>query len=129
MKLRIRGETIRLRLKRSEVDAIASGESLSEDTRFPGATFTCRLEIADDGQFAAALCNNTISIRLPADAVARWASSDEVSLFAEQNTGGPNALSLLVEKDFQCLAPGHHRPGEDDEDTYPHPDAGTGAGC
>lgn len=129
MKLRIRGETIRLRLKRSEVDAIASGESLTEDTHFPDATFTCRLEISDDGQFAASLSNNTMSIRLPADAVARWASTDEVSLLAEQSTGNANALSLLVEKDFQCLSPGHNRPGEDDEDTYPHPDAGTDRAC
>jgi len=34
-----------------------------------------------------------------------------------------------VEKDFQCLSPGHHRSDEDDEDTYPHPEAGTGEGC
>ena len=129
MKLRIRGESIRLRLKRSEVDAIASGESLTEDTHFPGATFRCHLEIADNGRFVAALSNNTMTISLPADAVASWASTDEVSLFSELNTGGTNALSLLVEKDFECLAPGHHRPDEDDVDTYPHPDAGTDRGC
>ncbi len=129
MKLRIRGETIRLRLKRSEVDRIASGESITEGTHFPGATFRYRLEPVDDGRISAAFDDNTLSIRLPAGDVERWASSDEVSLLAEQETGGPEPLSLLVEKDFQCLSPGHHRPGEDDEDTYPHPEADSGRGC
>ena len=129
MKLRIRGETIRLRLKRNEVDAIASGESLTESTHFPGATFNYRLETSDEGRFSATFTDNTLAIRLPADDVARWASTEEVSLYTEQETGGPAPLSLLVEKDFECLSPGHHRPGEDDEDTYPHPDAGTDKEC
>ncbi len=128
MKLRIRGDTIRLRLKRSEVEQIAAGESLVDTTHFPGATLTCRLERSDDGEFAATFDDNTLAIRLPAGDVHRWASSDEVSLFAEQEVDS-HTLFLLVEKDFQCLSPGHHRSQEDDEDTYPHPEAGTGRGC
>lgn len=129
MKLRIRGNSIRLRLKRSEVEQIAAGDSIVDETRFPGATLTCRLEQATDGMFAAVYGEDTLVIRLPADDVARWASSDEISLFTEQDVGDANTLSLLVEKDFQCLSPGNHRAHEDDEDTYPHPEAGTGRGC
>jgi len=35
----------------------------------------------------------------------------------------------LRTKNFSCLAPGHHRPDEDDADTYPHPEAESGGGC
>lgn len=129
MKLRIRGNSIRLRLKRSEVEQIAAGAALAEMTHFPGATLTCELEQAPDGRFAAQFSDNTLTIRLPAEDVARWSASDEVSLFAEQQVGHAETLSLLVEKDFQCLSPGDHRSHEDDEDTYPHPEAGTGRGC
>ncbi len=129
MKIRICGDSIRLRLKRSEVEQLASGEPLVEQTHFPGSMLQCRLESTEDSEFSAAFGDNLLSIRLSAVDVSRWATSDKVSLFTEQDVGGSSALSLLVEKDFQCLSPGHHRTGEEDEDTYPHPDAGTDAAC
>ncbi|MGI9238220.1 MAG: DUF7009 family protein [Woeseiaceae bacterium] len=55
---------------------------------------------------------------------------DEVLLTRNQNAKpgirhvlrDSGTLSLLIEKDFSCLAPGHHRPDEDDADTYTHPE-------
>ena len=124
MKLRIRGDSIRLRLKKSEVDAIGAGRDVVEQTRFPGAVLTYRLAVTDDDSIAAAYDHGELVIGLPRARAAEWASTDEVSL-----VGSSKDLSILVEKDFQCLSPGHHRPDEDDEDTYPHPDAGTGKAC
>ena len=129
MKLRIRGDTIRLRLKRSEVDTLASGGHLIEETHFPGATLSCRLETSEDGAFAASFRDNTLSVRVPAADMLTWATTDRVSMFAEQGLGAAGTLSLLVEKDFECLSPGHHRADEDDADTYPHPEADAGRGC
>jgi len=67
--------------------------------------------------------DGTLLVSLPESEVLDWASTDKVSLFAEQKLSGPGSLSLLIEKDFKCLEPGHHRDCEDDEDTYPHPGA------
>ena len=36
MKLRIRGNTLRLRLSRNEVDSVARGKEVGESTSFPG---------------------------------------------------------------------------------------------
>ena len=36
MKLRIRGNTLRLRLSRSEVDSVGQGKEVEESTSFPG---------------------------------------------------------------------------------------------
>jgi Na+-transporting NADH:ubiquinone oxidoreductase subunit NqrA len=47
MKLRIRGDSIRLRLKVSEVDRIAAGESIVEETHFPDSVLTYRLEVSE----------------------------------------------------------------------------------
>lgn len=124
MKLRIRGNSIRLRLKKSEVEAIGAGESVVEQTRFPGGVLTYRLDVTDDDAIAADFDRGELAIKLPRATAASWANTDEVSLL-----GSAGDLSILVEKDFQCLAPGHHRPDEDDEDTYPHPEAETGKGC
>jgi Family of unknown function (DUF7009) len=62
---------------------------------------------------------------LPKSKVMNWANADEVSLFAEQKLSGSNTLSLLIEKDFKCLQPGHNRGCANDEDTFPHPRAET----
>ena len=129
MKLRIRGNTIRLRLKRSEVDEIASGRSVVEQTRFPGTMLTYRLDVSDDGAFSATFADGNLAVRVPPAAVSRWTETDQVSLFTDLELEGGDTLSLLVEKDFACLAPGDHRTHEDDTDTFAHPDAKTGQGC
>lgn len=123
MKFRIRGDTIRLRLKRSEVDRIAAGDSIVEETHFPDSVLTYRLDVSDDSAISASYDNGSITVKVPRSEVLDWASSDEVSLCAEQKLPGTGSLSLLIEKDFSCLDPGHHRDSEDDEDTYPHPRA------
>ena len=124
MKLRIRGDSVRLRLKRSEVEAIGAGQSVVEQTRFPDSVLTYRIDVTDESGITAEFSDGELAIRLPRTNALNWAATDEVSLLGESGD-----LSVLVEKDFQCLAPGHHRPDEDDEDTYPHPDAGTGKSC
>jgi len=47
MKLRIRGDSIRLRLKQGEVAQFAAGESIVEETHFPGAVLTYRLDVSE----------------------------------------------------------------------------------
>jgi hypothetical protein len=121
MKLRIRGDTIRLRLKRAEVDQIAAGTSIVEETHFPNSVLTYRLDVSGDSDISASLDDASLVVSLPESLVSDWAATDEVSLSAEQTLSGTGSLSLLIEKDFSCLEPGHHRDGEDDEDTFPHP--------
>ena len=123
MKIRIRGDSVRLRLKRSEVVQLAAGTGIVEETHFPGAVLTYRLDVSENSGISATFDNGSLVISLPKSKVLDWASSDEVSLHAEQELSGSGALSLLIEKDFKCLEPGHHRDCEDDEDTFPHPRA------
>ncbi|MGB5163841.1 MAG: hypothetical protein WBN09_07595 [Woeseiaceae bacterium] len=128
MKLRIRGDSIRLRLKQSEVREVATGKSIVETTRFPDATFCYRLELVDGDSCATTFSGGTMTIGLPRDAVVAWASGNEVAIKHEQMLAD-GALTVLVEKDFACLTPGDHRDHDDDADTFPHPDAGSGDGC
>jgi len=121
MKLRIRGDSIRLRLKRGEVDRIAAGISIVEETHFPDSVLTYRLEASENSNISASFDNGSLIVRLPKSKALDWAGTDEVSLYAEQKLSGMAPLSLLIEKDFRCIEPGHHRDCEDDEDTFPHP--------
>ena len=123
MKIRIRGDSVRMRLKRGEVNQLAAGTSIVQQTHFPGAVLTYRLDVSENSGISATFDNGSLVISLPKSKVLDWASTDEVSLHAEQELPGTSSLSLLIEKDFKCLEPGHHRDCEDDEDTFPHPGA------
>ena len=123
MKLRIRGNSIRLRLKRGEVESLAAGNKLIEETEFPGTVFSYSLELSDNEDMVASFDNGRIEISMPREIIPEWADTDLVTLYSEQELPGESKLEILVEKDFSCLEPGHHRNCEDDQDTYPHPSA------
>ena len=127
MKLRIKDNSVRLRLTRGEVDSLRLQGIVAATTAFPGGReFQYRVEsspaIVNPSAF---FSENTISIRLPETAVLAWATSEQVSLPGEQLLDDGAKLNILVEKDFACLAP---REGEDEADMFPHPDAST-ASC
>lgn len=114
MKLRIRGNTIRVRLSQSEVSAFGEHGFIEEITDFGhGQILVLALTSAANVHPAATFINGTIEIKIPQDIVKSWAESDEVSIAAQTET-----LKLLIEKDFKCLTP---RDGDDDHDTFPHP--------
>jgi len=123
MKLRLRGNSIRLRLKRGEVGRLAAGKTLVEETQFPGSTLSYSLCLSDNDDMLASFDNGSIAISMPKEIIPEWADTDLVSLYSVITLPDDSQLVVLVEKDFSCLEPGHHRDCDDDADTYPHPSA------
>ncbi|MBS2018057.1 MAG: hypothetical protein JST00_34610 [Deltaproteobacteria bacterium] len=122
MKLRVRGSSLRLRLTQGEVARIGAGERVEEVVTF-GPSADARLVYAittsnDALAVAASFSGSEVRIVIPAEVARRWATSADVGIEAEQANGSDTPLRILVEKDFECLAP---RPGEDDSDAFPHP--------
>lgn len=119
MKLRIRGNSVRIRVSQTELRQIAE-EGLAEDSiRFsPTAGLVYRVRVVQDGAVAAELADGSLTITLPQAVVERWSEPDEVTIRGEQSIGGGETLKILVEKDFQCLAP---REDEDEGDLFPNP--------
>lgn len=127
MKIRIRDNSIRLRLSRGEVDTVRESGALTSVTGFPGGRyFKYSIESSPASVNPAAFySDNEICVRLPETVVRAWATTEQVSIDGEQILDDGEKLSILVEKDFACLAP---RPGEDEADMYPNPDK-DGDGC
>ena len=124
MKLRIRDNSIRLRLTRSEVELVRNDGLVRGRVPFAGRNnFDYVLESSlATVKPEAHISNNVLTVRIPEAEIIRWSDSDEVSIAASQILDGGDQLNILVEKDFACLAP---REGEDEADMYPHPEAGT----
>lgn len=123
MKLRIRDNSIRLRLMRGEVDTLHKEGLVAASTAFPGGRiFRYCVESSPASVNPAAFYSDSeIVVRLPESTVLAWATSDQVSIHGEQVLVDGQKLGILVEKDFQCLT---GRDEEDESDMYPHPAAG-----
>jgi hypothetical protein len=121
MKLRIRGNSLRLRLGPGEVARLAADGRVEERIVFgpgPDQRLVYALEAsADVPEVRADYRHGMIRVQLPAALVETWARTDQVGLAGEQPLGAGASLTLLIEKDFECL----DRAAEDDEAAYPHP--------
>ncbi len=115
-----------MRLTRGEVDAARETGVVNSSTGFPGGRqFNYSIESSPASVNPAAFySDNEITVRLPETMVLAWATTEQVSIEGEQLLDDGQKLSILVEKDFACLAP---RPGEDESDMYPNPDVDTAA--
>ena len=115
MKLRLRGNSLRLRLTRNEVTRLADSGLVEESVTFgtdPDAVLVFRIRSAEvqDATHAA----GRIDVTVPALSVREWAEGTAEGIYFETAAH----LRVAVEKDFRCLAP---REGEDDSDAYEHP--------
>lgn len=123
MKLRVRDNSIRLRLTRTEVEDLRATGLVEARTEFPGGLdFRYALESSPASvKPGAFFSNNVMTVRLPETTVLAWATTDQVSIRGEQRLEDGATLAILVEKDFQCLT---EREDEDESDMFPHPQAG-----
>jgi len=119
MKLRIRGNSVRIRVSKSELAQIEESGAAQDSVRFSAhSALIYRVEVKPGGRIEAEFDGARLRIAVPRDDVARWLAPGEVSIEAEQQIGDGVVLKVLVEKDFACLAP---RDSEDDSDLFDNP--------
>ena len=115
MKLRIKGNSLRLRLTRPEVTRLRDEGLVEESADFgTGAILVYRLQsVATPGSLRADFHDGTISVVIPSETADAWAISDEVVIAAQAG-----ALQISIEKDFRCLTRSDE---EGERDAFPHP--------
>ena len=125
MKLRIKGDSLRLRLAQGEMRTLTERGEVADRVSFPGGAalgYQVRVD-RHNHDISATYKDNLIEILVPQALVERWCATDLVTLSATE-TIGSGELRIVLEKDWACLAP---REGEDESDNFPHPEAGRGA--
>lgn len=103
MKLRIKGNSVRIRLSKPEVHALSSGKSLQEVTSFGNSRFAYAVQPVDLKHMHATYENNTITIHVPSAYLQDWPSNSMVGFEEMMDIGTEGTLHLLLEKDFKCL--------------------------
>ena len=121
LKLRVRDNSIRLRLTRSEVDRVNAEGRLAARLSFPdGRALDYALTAGKAKRVNARFDDAGLDVEVPAEALRDWAESDQISIAAELPLPGQDILTVLVEKDYACLTP---RDGEDESDMFAHPES------
>lgn len=122
MKLRLKGNSIRLRLQRSEVARLQDAKVVSDATAFPGG-LRLRYAIHIDPvveTIAVRYVGESIEIWVPVAHATAWFAADEVTLAETLALENGEKLLVVVEKDFKCL---HTTSIDDEADAFENPSA------
>jgi hypothetical protein len=121
MKLRIKGNSLRLRVTPSEVEHLLGDGAIREHVQLtanPKDRLTYAVISSLSGTTTTvAYQSGNITVSVPQIELKRWADGDDVGVYAEVALGDDRVLSVTIEKDFACL----DRSDAENEDTFPNP--------
>ncbi|WP_299535620.1 hypothetical protein [Ulvibacterium sp.] len=122
MKIRIRGNSVRFRLTKSEVSELCRAGYFEEKTEFDTSEFTYAIKAsAVHENLFVSFNGNRILLYIPNILLMDWDTTDRVGFYHNQSLQRGNMLKLTLEKDFMCM----DETTEDQSDNYPNPKAGT----
>lgn len=120
MKIRIKGNSIRLRLTKSDVDRFDKEGMVEERTDLGNVTFGYVLQRSNEvDQLTASFSDGKIIMYVPESWAQEWTTTDRVGFDSHVSLGNgvEGGLYLLLEKDFKCL----DETVEDQSDNYDNP--------
>ncbi|MEN7551424.1 hypothetical protein AAG747_26140 [Rapidithrix thailandica] len=121
MKLRFLGNSLRIRLNKSEVANLSENGRVAERVPFgihPEADLIYSVVSEERAnEVLSSFLENEVKIIVPKDQVMQWANNNQTGIY---NTiqFGKRELSISIEKDFQCL---HKQASEEEKDNFPNP--------
>lgn len=118
MKLRIKANSIRIWLTKTEVSTLANTGYLEEQTRFINNEFVYAVQRVDNGiGLSAVLEPHKITMFVSKTLLKDWPKNDVVGFNSRMPVPENGSLYLLLEKDFVCL----DETTEDQSDNYENP--------
>lgn len=118
MKIRIKGNSVRIRLTKSEVSSLAATGYLEEQTKFANGSFIYCLQSSEAVDvLSATFNNNKITVMAPASFVKEWPQNEIIGINSNMPINENETLYLLLEKDFVCL----DETTEDQSDNFENP--------
>ena len=121
MKLRIKGNSLRLRVTPSEVKQLLRNGVIREHVQLtanPGDRLTYAvISCLSGAATTVAYQSGNITVIVPEVQLKNWAGCEEVGVYADVALGDDRVLSVTIEKDFACL----DRSDAENEDTFANP--------
>jgi hypothetical protein len=113
MKLRLRGNSLRLRLSQGEVESLVKAGLLEETLDLvPNPLIYMVHSSRECKDIQVSFMNGWLTIAVPESALKNWAGSAAIGMEATHR-----GVAVLIEKDFAC----EHRNPPENEDTFERP--------
>lgn len=112
MKIRIKGNSVRFRLTKSDIAALGNGSAIKEQTEFLTKTFGYQIRPSTSDAISADFDGDNLVLQMPKVMINELVNTDKVGF-----SGISGAVNLLIEKDFTCL----DNVEEDQSDNFPNP--------
>jgi hypothetical protein len=126
MKIRMKGNSVRLRVGRAELARFLADGRIEETVHFaatPEAGFTYALEVSAPGSTAATVryAPRHLAVLVTPEQVGQWRKDDQVGIYTEVDIGANQALEIAIEKDFACV----HGSESENADSFANPNLTT----
>ena len=119
MKLRIRENTLRIRITQSELAWLGADNYVESSIHFPNGTrLNYGMQSEEIAQTTIRFRDNDIHISISPQDLQTLMDDASVGI-QSMHTTDVGTLDLLIEKDFSCL----HNRGIEDADTFPNPNS------
>lgn len=119
MKIRIKGNSVRYRLSKPELDLFAKEGYLEEKTEFPTGQLCYAIQKLFDGKnLDASFTGKKLTMFVPHEMMTEWTGTDKVGFNYNLPVDDNKTLFLLIEKDFKCI---DGEETEDQSDYYDNP--------
>jgi len=117
MKIRIKGNSVRLRLTKTDIRNLGETGQVQESTSFVSNRLNYKLQQTNEAILSADFTKNTITVFIPQAMAETLVATTQIGFDGRQATGDNETLYILIEKDFQCI----DHTTEDQSDMYINP--------
>ena len=120
MKIRIKGNHLRFRLRQHDVVFLKNNGWLIEKIEFgenENEQISFGLQAYGKDDMSIEYEKNRVCVYISKGTIDEWINTDRVGIEADLDTGKNKTISILIEKDFACLDDNE----EDNEGAYPNP--------
>jgi hypothetical protein len=115
MKLRFDKNSVRFRLRKSDLEKLREKNLIEETIRFPNGNFSFRLSISgQSNEVTAAIHAAMMEVNVPPAIAIPWMNNDEAGIYKTLCFGNQHVLEIMIEKDFPCK----DNAAEDKSDTF-----------
>lgn len=115
MKFRCTSNSIRFRVRKSDIELLRKVGEISDQVQFGGGqVFGYALRQGAYAELGASFESGQILVRIPVAQATAWMDSEEVGISGVIPFGDGQTLQILIEKDFPC----RHTSEQNRQDTY-----------
>jgi hypothetical protein len=114
LKLRFDKNSLRLRIKKSDLEKLREQNFVLETVNFPNGAFSFQLLLSDQVKNITALINPfSIQVSVPSSIAIQWINNDVVGIYHTLQFDN-HSLDIIIEKDFPCK----DKSEEENRDTF-----------